>query len=309
MSRRLTTGNRPACRIDRRARRDGAGDVGIGRAQARQPIGRRLRDQAADRMRKAEGGGVDGAERRRQRMGARALRDILLADQQRGEILIADLRRHQTERQNAEAEGADTDTLRPVTRRNHAQLTQLSDQRNATRRHTYAMTPTQLTRTQGVEVTTMRHVLLLSDYPCEAVNRAAFAARFRATCVGKRSVNARDQRANNCVARKFPARNAAQPINNPNASLRSGMISGTGRASAMRSTISPAPAAVMNITSGWNNRLSPNGRRSPRRPNPNPPIAIRAYQSTKTIGRPGCLRPPVEACFERGSITSSRPFR
>ena len=59
-------------------------------------------------------------------MRACALRDILLTDQKCGEILIADLGRHKTECENAEAEGADAATLRPVTRRYHAQLTRLS---------------------------------------------------------------------------------------------------------------------------------------------------------------------------------------
>jgi len=44
---------------------------------------------------------------------------------------------------------------------------------------------------KGTEVMTKRQVLLLSDYPCEAVNRPAPACRARVTArVGKRSVNA-----------------------------------------------------------------------------------------------------------------------
>src|SRR5205085_9234096 len=77
-----------------------------------------------DRTRHAERGRVDRAERRRDEMIAPARRDLRLLRHERGEILIAELRRRQKEDQDGETEGGDLRPPRSVTRRDHTQLTQ-----------------------------------------------------------------------------------------------------------------------------------------------------------------------------------------
>src|SRR3954466_3251973 len=57
-------------------------------------------------------------------MVAPARRDVRLLRHERGEILIADLGRRQNEHQDGETEGGDLRPPRPVTRRDHTQLTQ-----------------------------------------------------------------------------------------------------------------------------------------------------------------------------------------
>ena len=58
-------------------------------------------------------------------MLAPARRDRGLLRHQRGEILIADLRRRQDEHQDGETEGGDLRPLRSVTRRNHTHYSTL----------------------------------------------------------------------------------------------------------------------------------------------------------------------------------------
>src|SRR6185369_9065456 len=75
----------------------------------------------ADRLREAEGGGVDRAERRRHHVGAGALRYVRLPRDERGQILIADRIRHQAHDEDAEAEGSVVaGFLRPPTRHTHS---------------------------------------------------------------------------------------------------------------------------------------------------------------------------------------------
>ncbi len=104
-------------RCARRIAGQRAGGIGIVGADAGKLIDRRLGNQAADRLRKAERRGVDRAERRSHHVGARALRHLGLPGHQRDQILIADRPRHQTDHQNAQAEGSVVaNSLRPFTR-------------------------------------------------------------------------------------------------------------------------------------------------------------------------------------------------
>jgi len=99
---------------------------------------RRLGNERTNRLRKAEGRGMDGAERRRQHVSTGALRHLGLLRHQRDQILIADRPRYQTHRQNAQAEGSVVaNSLRPFTRQHHthAHATDAT-RRYATRRNT-----------------------------------------------------------------------------------------------------------------------------------------------------------------------------
>ena len=129
----------PARRTDRAQR---SGDLGIVGTDAGELNRRRFGDQRSDRLRKTEGRGVDGAERRGQHVRAGALRHLGLLRHQRDQILIADRPRHQPHRQDAQAEGSVvTNSLRPFTRHNHtyAHATDAKD-RYATQRNTTAGT-------------------------------------------------------------------------------------------------------------------------------------------------------------------------
>ena len=95
-----------------------AGDVV--QAEAREANARRLRNLRADRLRHAEHRRVNGAEGRSDR-GIAPARCGRLG---RHDILIADLRRRDDVEENGETEGGNFRPPRPVTRRDHTQLTQ-----------------------------------------------------------------------------------------------------------------------------------------------------------------------------------------
>ncbi len=82
---------------------DRPGDVE--RIEIGQRIDRRMRDAGADRLRHAEGGGVDGAERRIEDELVGALGDPRLMREQRAEILEGDLlgEKRESERQQRHA--------------------------------------------------------------------------------------------------------------------------------------------------------------------------------------------------------------
>ena len=92
------------------------------------------------------------------------------------------------------------------------------------------------------------------------------------------------------VPTKFPARNIASPSTQPSISARSGITSGTGRASMTRSANSDSPTRMKNTASGWAKMSSPNGRRSANRPKPKPAMRHHAVPPHPRA-RPTAVRP------------------
>ncbi|GCC44567.1 hypothetical protein chiPu_0028517, partial [Chiloscyllium punctatum] len=116
------------CLIARRRRgdriaSDSAGDVGAG-VQPREQDLRVLRRGGSDRTAEAVGRDLDGADRGREDALLPALGNAGLPGQERGNILISDLGRHQCEDAKTETEERETGALRLVTRHKHRTLTQ-----------------------------------------------------------------------------------------------------------------------------------------------------------------------------------------
>ncbi len=103
LSSRLTVGNcSGAVGIAEQLAADRTGNVA--RVETGERVERRMRDAGAYRLRQAERGGVDGAERRGDQISARARGDAGLARQQRAEILVGDRRGHEREDERAGAD-------------------------------------------------------------------------------------------------------------------------------------------------------------------------------------------------------------
>src|SRR4029450_9487600 len=90
-----------------------AGDVDAF-IEAGQPIGRGLRNRGPDRTAEGVGGDLDGGGGGEYPL-LPAFGDAGLPRQQRGDILIPDLRRHQCEDAETNTEGRETRALRVVT--------------------------------------------------------------------------------------------------------------------------------------------------------------------------------------------------
>ncbi len=103
-------------RLQRRIAADRAGDVAA--VEAREANHRALRSRSADRPGEAVGGELYGG-RSREHLLLPTLRDAGLARQQRGNVLIAGLSRHQCEDAETDAEGREPRALRMVTQQKH----------------------------------------------------------------------------------------------------------------------------------------------------------------------------------------------
>ena len=110
-------------RRDERIARHGSRDVDALIVEAGQPIGRGLRRGGSDRTAERERCDLDGAGRGEHPL-LPALGDAGLARQQRSNILISDLGRHQSEDAKTEAEGREPRALRLATQHKHCTLTQ-----------------------------------------------------------------------------------------------------------------------------------------------------------------------------------------
>src|SRR5262249_25373946 len=98
---------------------DRAGDVGAVGIKTNQRVAERWRHRRSDRLRHAEFGLMDGAERRSEGCLLCALGGRRLTRDQRREVLITGLAWQQQQHQDAEAKGAFEITLPPVTQRYH----------------------------------------------------------------------------------------------------------------------------------------------------------------------------------------------
>src|SRR5262249_14512527 len=101
---------------------DRARNVGVRRIESGQSVIQRWRQCRTNWLGQGEAGNLDGTERRDKVAALTALNKRYLPRDQRGKLLIADLRRHQDERHNAKAEGRYKTTPRPVTRYTHPPL-------------------------------------------------------------------------------------------------------------------------------------------------------------------------------------------
>ncbi|MCZ7642193.1 MAG: hypothetical protein M5U33_04895 [Pseudorhodoplanes sp.] len=106
-----------------------AGQIDAARIDAGEAVAGKRRDQRADRLRKGEGRGAEGRERRRIGVLAPALRHRRLPRNERRQVLIADRRRHHRQEEDGEAEAPDTSALRPSTRGTHTNTRKHATQR------------------------------------------------------------------------------------------------------------------------------------------------------------------------------------